>query len=131
MTVIIEAPYPATVTGLILPNPELDNTESRNISVNHELAMDGTRYTYVKTSARKLLSYTWESIGRGKLVEVQEFYKLYAGERIKVTDFKGNVWDALFQNAPTITTTKLSVNAGAARKESGALTLEFLGAQIA
>jgi hypothetical protein len=131
MSMFIEAPYPGVQTGMILPNPQLDNTEGRSISLTFNQAIDGTRYTYVKTSSRKKLVFTWTNLGRGKLVEVQEFYKLYAGSHIRLTDFRGDVWDVIFEAEPTIAIEQLSLEGGGTRKESGSVTLEFDGVQIA
>lgn len=130
MTMIFEGPYPGIITGLLMPNPQLDNTEGRDISVQFRQAIDGTRYTYVKTSLRRKLTYTWENLGRGKLVELQEFYKLYAGKHVRLTDFRGDVWDIIFEAEPSISTDVLSKKAGAARQESGSVTLELNGAPI-
>jgi len=128
---IIEGPYPGIAQALLLPNPIHGNTEGRDHSVSFRKSINGTRYTYVKSSDRKRLVFTWETLGRGKLVEIQEFYKLYAGNNVKVTDFRGDIWDAIFAEEPELSTESRSVNAGAARKESGTITLEFLGVQIA
>lgn len=132
MTMIIEAPFPGITDAIIFPNPDLGNTEGRDVSVNFKQSMDGSVTTYVRSSQRKSLSFTWNVLGRGKLVEIQEFYKLFSGNRLKLTDFRGDVWDVIFAEDPvTITVETLSQNAGGARTESGSLTLEFLGAQIA
>jgi hypothetical protein len=130
MTMIIEGPYPGIIQAVLLPNPKFGNNEGIDQSVEFRKAIDGTRYTYVKSSDRKTLIYTWETLGRGKLVEIQEFYKLYAGNHIKLTDFRADVWDAIFAVDPSLSIETRSVNAGAARKESGTITLEFLGVQI-
>ena len=131
MTMVIEGPYPGIAQALLLPNPIHGNTEGRDQLVSFRKSINGTRYTYVKSSERKRLEFTWETLGRGKLVEIQEFYKLYAGNHIKITDFRGDVWDAIFVGEPELSIEKRTANAGAARKESGTITLEFLGVQIA
>ena len=138
MSMTLRAPYanpnnPAVgpITALILPNPELENTEGQDLSLQLRRAIDGTRSTYVKSSDRKSLSFTWESLGRGKLIEVQEFFKLYVGDHILLEDFRGDIWDVIFAEDPISTTTsKRSANFGGPRAESGSLTLEFLGAKI-
>ncbi len=131
MSVVLEAPFPGSVTALLLPNPLLGDLEGRDQTLQFRRSIDGTRYTYIKTSDRKRLTFTWEVLGRGKLVEVQEFYKNYTSERILLTDFRGDIWDVIFSENPiTITMDTRSANAGGIRFESGSLTLEFLGAQI-
>jgi hypothetical protein len=131
MSMTLEAPFNAPVTVTILTNPDLDNTEGQDLSLQFKLSIDGTRSTYVKSSARKRMTFTWSNIGRGKLVEVEEFFKLYAGDSIKLTDYRGIQWNVIFGDNPIdINVNRRSLNSGGGRKESGSLTLEFLGAQI-
>lgn len=132
MSFILEAPHPGAVTALLLPNPELGDTEGRDLDVELKQSMNGTFYTYVKSSDRKRMVFNWPSIGRGKLVEVQEFFKNYSGEHALFTDFRGDIWDVIFERNPIeITINKRTSPAGGPRFESGSLTLEMLGAQIA
>lgn len=131
MSMVLEAPYVAPVAALILPNPELDNSEGQDLSVDLRKAIDGTRSTYVKSNNQKRIAFAWANLGRGKLVEVEEFYKLYTGQRIRLTDFRGDVWNVIFSDNPiNIVVGRRSFNSGAARKESGTLELEFLGTQV-
>ena len=131
MTMILEGPFPGISQALILTSPEHSNTEGKDQSIQLRKSINSTRYTYVKSSNRKRLEFSWTSLGRGKLVEIQEFHKLFAGNHIKLTDFRGDVWDLIFANEPNLTMQSRSVNSGAARKESGSISLEFLGVQIA
>ena len=125
-------PAVGPITSLILPNPDFGNTESQDISVDFKLSMNGTRYTYVKSSDRKLLTFTWSNLGRGKLIELQEFYKLYAGDHILLTDYREEIWDAIFNTSPLdFSIDTKSSNFGGPRPESGTITLEFLGVKIA
>lgn len=114
-----------------MPNPDHGNTKGQDLAVDFKKSIDNTRYTYVKSSSRKRLTFTWEVLGRGKLVEVQEFYKNYAGDNIRLTDFRDNSWDVIFaEDAIDITMDRRTGNVGGARYESGSLTLEFLGVKI-
>jgi hypothetical protein len=114
-----------------LPNPDLDNTEGRSLSVSFKRSMNGARHTTVKSSERKSLVFTWTNLGYGKLVEAQEFFKLYAGDHMFLEDFRGDIWNVIFDINPiSITVDGRSVNSGGPRNESGSLTLEFLGVQI-
>ncbi len=131
MSMILEAPFAGPITVMIVPNPEPENTEGRDISVELKLSIDGTRSSYVKSSERRTLIFTWRGLGRGKLVEIEEFFKLYVGDHIRLTDFRGDQWDVIFgENPIDVSINTRSVNAGAARKESGSVTLEFLGIKI-
>ncbi len=138
MTMVLRAPLanpsnPAVgpITTLQLPNPEHGNTEGSDLSVNFKRSMNGARHTTVKSSDRKTLNFSWNVLGYGKLVEVQEFFKLYAGDHMLLTDFRGDIWDVIIVDNPVnVTVNTRSFNAGGPRKESGSLTLEFLGVQI-
>lgn len=130
---VLRAPYASAiepsvgaVTALLLPNPELGDSEGQDLALNQRRAINGTRYSYVKTSSRKLLTFTWSNLGRGKLVEIQEFYKLYAGSHALLTDHRGDIWDVTFVNEPSVTTNSRA----APLTESGSITLEFIGESV-
>lgn len=131
MTMILEAPYSAPVTTMILPSPELEDEEGQDLVVNFKLSINGTRATYVKSSDRRTLNYTWQSLGRGKIVEIEEFFKIYVGGFVKLTDFRGDQWKVIFSENPiSASMDKRSFNSGGGRKESGSVTLEFLGTKV-
>ena len=63
-------------TGIvILPNPELGDLESQDVSVNSRRTMDGTRYTYVQTTGQKRFELNFDSVDRGKMIEMETFFK--------------------------------------------------------
>ena len=131
MSFVLTAPLPTILTTMQMPDPDHGNPKGQDLNVDFKKSINNTRYTYVKSSARKTLTFTWDVLGRGKLVEVQEFYKNYAGDQIRLIDFRDNVWDVIFAENPIdITMNQRSGNAGGARFESGSLTLEFLGVKI-
>ncbi len=51
-----QAPYPTHQTASVLPDPKFSDSEALTDAVSVKRAMDGTRYTYIKTKAgrRKL-----------------------------------------------------------------------------
>ena len=129
MTIVLEAPYSAPVTASLLPNPILQDDEGLDVNVNLRQSMDGTPYTYVKSSLRSVITYTFENIGRGKLLELQEFVRLYAGVDIKITDYNGDVWKATIESPVEFSTDVRSAPAGSIRREAGSFTLTFTGAK--
>ncbi len=127
-----EAPYAAPDTVVLLPNPVFGDSRALDVDLKHYQTLNGTRYTYIKTSANRRLTYTWEVLGRGKMLELEEFFQAYAGEFIKIIDHNSKVWKAsIVEGASQFTTTQLSRNAGGPRTESGSITLEFIGCQKA
>jgi len=131
MTMTFMAPIGAIETVVLTPNPKLQDPESIDHGVNFKEAMDGTFYTTVFSSAQKLLTYDFESMGKGKLVELEEFFKLYAGKHILITDYRGESWDVVFtEDTLSTVTEKLAKFASTGRQEAGSITLEFTGVRI-
>lgn len=95
----LEAPYPTLETLTALPSPQFLDREANLNVVNRHVAMDGTRYTYVKRRTRKKLSWTFK-LTRPKALEVQAFFKVYFASRIRVTDHNGCVWVGHFTSNP-------------------------------
>jgi hypothetical protein len=87
MSVILQAPYPQLETASILPNPEFSDVESHQHSVIIKRSMNNTKRTYVRSSDRFLLTYTFR-LTRGKALEVEAFIRAYYGSKMKLTNHK-------------------------------------------
>lgn len=86
---ILQAPYPAVQTTVVLPSAELGNHRKLAATVQTIRAMDGTLYTFIK-SKRGRKSYQWDIIcTKDKSLEVKEFVKAYAGSLVSVADHNG------------------------------------------
>jgi len=93
--------------------------------------MNGAFYSYVKSGNLHRLTYTFSSIGRGKMIEVVEFLKKFRGEHIRLTNFRGEIWKVIIDGDPTeFTTTRLTDNSGGPRKEAGEFVLVLVGEKI-
>lgn len=115
-------------TTVTLPNPTFNDSRALDVEVQHYQTLDGTRYTYTRPSDGIRLIYTWGDLGRGKLLEVEEFLQIYAGELIQIIDHNSLIWDArLIPGQVSFSTNKLSRNSGGPRTENGEVTLEFVG----
>ncbi len=131
MTIEIRAPFTGPTAIMLLPNPILNNEEAVEQSVNHRLAMDGTNYTYVKTGPDRKLTLSFENQGRGKMVEVQEFYRLFAGQRMRFIDWRGDEWNVVFDAAPIdFSTGSRGAPGGGSRQEQGSFELVLVGAKL-
>ena len=127
----ISAPYPAIVSITELPSPQFSDSRAIDASVNYRQALDATRYTYVKSSTGRKLLYEFTNMGRGKLAELQEFFKLYTGVRVLVEDHNSLKWSAIFDiDSITFSTVGRAANSGGQRFEQGTVTLEFIGEPI-
>lgn len=119
---------------VLLPNPSLGNTEALSVAVNHRQSMTGVHYTYVKKrdSDKRRFSFTFENMIKGKMAEVQAFFRLSGGEVISITDHLNNNYNVIFaQSNIEFTTTGLGVpsaGVGGSRDEVGEFTLEFIEA---
>lgn len=127
----LDAPYALPVVTTLLPNPDNGDEEAVDPSVNFRRTMNGTRYSYVKSSEARRLTYNFSNVGRGKLIEMQEFYKAHAADEIRLTDFRGDIWRVRFvESEVSFSTERRSFDAGSVRKESGDFTLTFVGEKI-
>lgn len=120
-----------TLSGLggivTLPDPDFSNTEGRDQSVDLRLSIDGTRTTYVKSSERKNLSFTWSRLDRRIILAIEDFFIASAGELFNVTDFRGQVWNVFFASNPIDATMDGIASTPGGHNERGSITLEFTG----
>lgn len=129
--ITLQAPYGTPVVTTLLPNPQSSDSEAVDHQVNFRRAMNGTRYSYVKSSEVRRLNYSFESVGRGKLIELQEFFKAHAADEIRLVDHRGDVWRVRFVPSElSLTTDSHTPFAGGIRYESGSFSLEFVGTKL-
>ena len=70
---IIQGPFPANTSLIVLPSPQLANTDSLRASVQTIYKMSGKRNTYVKRRDNRK-RYRWEFlIGRNKAIELEQY----------------------------------------------------------
>jgi len=109
---------------VLLPNPSFDNTEARDTAVDYKRAMDGTRYTHIKTSDAKRITYSF-SMDRPKAHELQAFLKINKAELITVSGLvtiTGYLEDATDNFVAT-----QRASSDAQRGEFGSYTLTIVG----
>jgi hypothetical protein len=87
----LQAPYPTVQTNSFLPNPQFSDQEGLLDSVNRKMAIDGTRYTYVKRRSRRKLKWTFR-LSRPKGLELRAFIFAYFASKIRLKDHNGRVW---------------------------------------
>src|SRR5271157_2331883 len=126
----LQAPYPNLQTMTVLPSPKFSDTMALTDAVMVKRAMDGTRYTYVKTKGgrRKL---KWEfQLTRNKGLELRAFIQSYFASKIVVLDHKKRWWIGNFTSNPfEFDTTERAAPArqGWPRGEIQHISLEFEG----
>lgn len=121
--ITLAAPFLGPVTVSMLPNPSFSDAQGHDVAVNHRRSMDGTSYTYTKTSGKYKLTYSFENISRAKALEIEEFILAFSGEKIRLTNFKNEIWEVVILNVPVT----VEVNG----VDRCSFTLELLGRQVA
>ena len=122
----ISAPWPNIVSTTKLPNPSLGDGEALTSSLTAKRAMNGSLYTYVKTSVGfKTLSMSFV-LTRGKGEEFKRFLVAYASKQIKLTDQQSQVWLGYFITNPIDFTTVRRGSPGGAG-ELVEVSLDFEG----
>ena len=95
----LQAPLPVFQTTTFLPNPLLSDSEEVMASVTRKLAIDGTRYTYVRRKDRRKLRWIF-CLTRNKALELRAFITSYFASKIQLTDHNNRVWWGNFVNNP-------------------------------
>ena len=93
--IVLQAPHSLIQTTTILPDPEWNDGEGIMSTMSLNSAEDGTLYSYVKRTDRRKLGYTFQ-LSRAKALELKEFIIAYAGEKIRLTNHKDEVWVVVF-----------------------------------
>ena len=127
----LEMPHPLLQTTTLLPSPQFSDNEGLLGSVNRKLAIDGTRYTYVKRRDRRKLKWTFW-LSRNKGLELRAFIQSYFAAKIRVTDHRGRVWIGNLTNNPFEFDTPDAARPAIAplpRGELQAIDIEFEGVE--
>ena len=96
----LQAPYPTLQTGTVLPSPQFSDAMNLLVAVVVKRAMDGTRYTYVKTKGgRRKFKWTF-LLSRNKALELRAFIWAYFASKVLVTDHRGRQWMGNFTSNP-------------------------------
>jgi hypothetical protein len=130
----LQAPYPTLQTGTVLPSPQFSDAMNLTVAVSVQRAMDGTRYTYVKTKGgRRKFKWTF-ILSRNKALELRAFIWSYFASKVLVTDHRGRQWMGNFTSNPFEFDTSDKADPPIAPMPRGALVnidLEFEGVRYA
>jgi len=97
--IYLQAPHELIQATLMLPSPELGDTQNPEVDVVIRNSMNGKLYSYIKTNTRLLL--TWDFVlDLGKAIEVEEFIKVYSSHNIRLTDWREYVYIVKLVNLP-------------------------------
>ena len=127
----LEAPYPSIATTVLLRNPQFSDGEGLAVAITRKLAMDGTRYVYVKNKGRRVLKWSFQ-LTRNKALELRAFIQSYFSSQVRITDHNDRVWIGNFTNNPFEFDTPDAAQPAIApmpRGELQAIDIEFEGVQ--
>lgn len=125
MSLILQAPLPLLTTTTVLPSPEFNDSGARQHSMTVHRSIDGTKRTYVKSTARQKLLYT-VNLTTLKAIELKAFIKAYYRAQIKLINHKDEVWFVNFTSNPFDFAVK---GRGEPGREIVQVTLELEGEQ--
>ena len=94
--VILQTP----VSSIVLPCPLFGDGENISSTMSLRRSMNGATRTYIKTNNRRRLTYTFRILNRAKSLEFIDFVKKHNSDKIKLTNWKGEVWDVSFLTNP-------------------------------
>lgn len=114
-----------TIYGaIILPLPELNDTQRNNDTINVRRSMAGTLHAYIKKVPTQTLSYSF-ILDYTKALELKEWVKRNFAESIKLTNFKGEIWQVKIVNDDFSMINESRYTGNARQKTT--VTLEFEG----
>ena len=109
-------------TVTYLPDPSFGDSEALLDQVNKKRALDGTLYTYVKTTERRKMLFQF-NLTRGKAMELYYFFEAYFATEISLTDHNEIEWLGNFTSNPFDF-------GGAGRDEQQEIQFEFEGVAV-
>lgn len=118
---LITAPAEHAVTTIVLPAPQPNDRKGNLSTINLQRSMNNVPYTYVKKRGRVRLTYKFH-LFRMKALELQAFVDAYIDENMLITDYRGDVYNAVLVTDPF-------EYAVVEREEMTDLTLIFEGVQ--
>ena len=127
---LISAPYTGPKVQITLPNVSIGDQRRLVGKVNNKLAMDGTRYTYIKTNNDRLLRLTWDMLSRTKIEEVIEFIEFACDKEIRIIDYESATWKVILLTNPAALEMDRRGSPSSQIEEVGSVTLEFIGVEI-
>lgn len=92
------APHERPVRAIVLPRPRLTDSVQRHTDISYHEAMDGTQYTYVQTSPKRIFKYSFE-MERGKAEELRLFFEEFVTAKIRYYKWDGTVWIVQFMSS--------------------------------
>lgn len=113
--------------AIILPNPEFNDSENLVGAVNIKRTITGGTFSYVKKSSNRKLKYKF-LINQRKASELRKFLLDFLGDRITMTNFKGEMWSGYLLSDPAEITSNM--RGGECTGDLFEIDLEYQGVRI-
>lgn len=111
---------------IVLPNPQLNDTQALSGTINLKRTMNGLTWTYKKSTQLNKLKYLFW-LGRPKALELRSFLLSYSSVPLTLQNWKGEQWIGAIVNSPFELTSAMR---WAYTEERVDITLEFEGVKI-
>jgi len=119
--------YQSATRAIVLPNPEYSDSEGNVAAVSIKRTICGDTYSYVKKSANRKLKYKFV-INQRKAYELRRFLLDFLGDRIQMTNWKGEMWTGFLLTDPAeITSTS---RGGICNGDLYEVELEYQGVRV-
>lgn len=103
MSMLIQAPYNVPQTSVILPNPQLGDTDGHDLILSIKRSLTGGKITHIKRNQQRILNFQL-ILTRAKTEELKEFVKAYYGEEMRLFDWRDRVWKGIWESNDFIVT---------------------------
>jgi hypothetical protein len=97
--VVLQAPFDAPQQIIILPDPQLDDTQSLMSDIIVYKSMNNTARTLVKRTRNQKLKYTFR-LRRHISLALENFFDNYNAEWLQLRNWKGEIWKVKLTNNP-------------------------------
>lgn len=119
--------FQSSTRAIVLPNPEYNDSEGLVAAVSIQKTITGQTYSYVKKSANRKLKYKF-IISQRKAYELRRFLLDFLGERLTMTNWKGEIYTGYFLTDPAEITS--SSRGGICTGDLYQIDLEFQGVRV-
>lgn len=119
--------FQSSTRAIVLPNPEFNDSEGLVAAVSIKRTITGDTYSYVKKSANRKLKYKF-LISQRKAYELRRFLLDFLGDRIVLTNWKGEIWSGYILTDPAEITS--NARGGICTGDLYEVDLEYQGVRV-
>lgn len=99
MSFMFQGPYPEIAVTSFMPSPDFNDSRAMPVKMKPRYMVDGTRFTYVQTSADQKLHFTF-TLTRAKAEELKQFVFALFSKKILIRTHLNEFWVGYIINNP-------------------------------